>query len=85
VKKALQAFSQENLTAASSARAGCLDESSVVWIENGKYIGFGFFDSNTDILHSSQLKEYVKHFPDNQDIQRILQSFLRNGKDYRIL
>ena len=85
MKRALQAFTRENLTAAIIGQGRKLEESSVVWIENGKYIGFGFFDSNTDILHSSQLKEYVKHFPDNQDIQRILQSFLRNGKDYRIL
>ncbi|MBR9997990.1 MAG: GIY-YIG nuclease family protein [Cyclobacteriaceae bacterium] len=85
VNKALQSLSQDNLTAAIIGKGRCPEESSVVWIEHGKYTGFGFFNSQTEILHSSQLKEFIRHFPDNQDIQRILQSFLRNGKDYRIL
>lgn len=85
VNKALRSFSQENLSAAIIGEGRNMEESSVVWIEQGKYLGFGFYDRQTEILHSSQLKGHIKHFPDNQDIQRILQSFLRNGKDYRIL
>jgi DNA polymerase III subunit epsilon len=85
VKKALQSLSQENLTAAIVGQGRNHEESSVVWIEQGKYIGFGFFDRSMEVLHSSQLKEFIKFFPDNQDIQRILHSYLRNGKDYRIL
>jgi DNA polymerase-3 subunit epsilon len=85
VNRALQSFSQENLTAAIIGKGRNHEESSVVWIEHGKYLGFGFFDSSIEVLHCSQLKEFIKFFPDNQDIQRILHSSLRNGKDYRIL
>jgi DNA polymerase-3 subunit epsilon len=85
VNKALQSFSQENLTAAIIGQGRNGEESSVVWIEKGKYLGFGFYENQDTILHSSQLKNYVRFFPDNQDIQRIIQSFLRNAKDYRIL
>ncbi len=85
VNKVLQSFSQENLSAAIIGPGRNREESSVVWIEQGKYLGFGFYDNQAEILHSSQLKNYIKYFPDNQDIQRILQSFLRNGKDYRIV
>jgi len=85
MNKALQSFSQDNLTAAIIGKGRTQEESSVVWIEQGKYLGFGFFDNQSEILHSSQLKNFIKNYPDNQDIQRILQSLLRNGKDHRIV
>jgi len=61
------------------------DESSVVWIEKGKYHGFGYFDANLDLSNVFQLKSFIKSYSDDQDIQRIIQMYLRNNKDYRIL
>lgn len=85
VNRALQSFTQENLTAAVIGSGRNDAESSVVWIEKGKYLGFGFYDNQSEILHTSQLKNYVRFFPDNQDIQRILQVFMRNNQDQRIV
>lgn len=85
VNRALQSFMQENLTAAIIGTGRKEEESSVVWIEKGKYLGFGFYNNQAEILHSSQLKNFIRSFPDNQDIQRILQMFLRNNRDHRIV
>jgi len=61
------------------------EESSVVWIENGKYLGFGYADNTQDIGNVLHLKSCIKTYDDDQDIQRIIQMYLRNYKDYRIL
>ncbi len=85
VNKAIQSFTQDHLTGGIIGKGRNMNESSIVWIENGKYLGFGFYDDHSEILHSSQLKDFIKLYPDNQDIQRILHSFLHNGKEYRIV
>jgi DNA polymerase-3 subunit epsilon len=60
-------------------------ESSVVWIENGTYKGFGFFDDSEQGSDPEELKKYIKKYPDNRDIQRILNAYLRNNKQYKII
>ena len=61
------------------------EESSVVWMEGGKYHGFGYFDNSEDLGNVFLLKSYIKPYEDDQDIQRIIQMYLRNYKDYRIV
>ena len=60
-------------------------ESSVVWIENGTYKGFGFFNDSEQGSDPEELKKYIKKYPDNRDIQRILNAYLRNNKQYKII
>ena len=85
VNKMILAFQTENESMAILGAGRAHDESSVVWIENGKYMGFGYFNNSFDLTHTLELKSFIKHYEDNQDIQRILQMYLRNKKDYRIL
>jgi len=56
------------------------EESAVVQIECGKYIGYGYIDitqvnGNTDLL-----ADCIKPFDDNRDIQQILRSYILSGK-----
>lgn len=53
------------------------DEISVILVENGGYIGFGFVDKSTPICDKEQVRSFVKPYPTNPDIQRILQHKLR--------
>lgn len=85
VNKAIQSFVQDERSIAIIGQGRNHEESSVVWVENGKYLGFGFFNSDMEILHNSQLKEFIKSFPDNQDIQRILKMYRTYHRDYRII
>lgn len=85
VNKLILTFHTENESMAILGDGRDRDESSVVWVENGKYLGFGYFSNSFDLNHTFELKSFIKHYDDNQDIQRILQMYLRNKKDYRIL
>jgi DNA polymerase-3 subunit epsilon len=59
------------------------DESSVVWVENYIYRGFGFFDNNTD-PGLELWKASVKRYPDNKDIQTIINGYLRKNPRVKI-
>ncbi len=53
------------------------EESAVIWIENGAYYGFGFFDHATPVQHPKELKAFVKSHPDNKDVQKIIRAYLK--------
>ncbi|MBN2275109.1 MAG: GIY-YIG nuclease family protein [Bacteroidales bacterium] len=61
------------------------EEKSVVKIENGRYIGFGFFPVYANIQDLSGFDEYIKHYNDNRDIQRIIISYLKHKKIEKII
>jgi len=53
------------------------DETSLVWVENGIYKGFGFADDSLQQSQLSDLTDCIVPYFDNQDIQRIIGSYLR--------
>ena len=60
-------------------------EKSVIKIENGKYIGFGYFapsfiEDNPQIFH-----ECITQYPDNREVQQIIRQYLRNNKVEKIM
>lgn len=56
------------------------DEKSLVWVENGTYLGFGFFDESTQFSQLYDLKDVITTYPDNRDVQHIINAFLRKNK-----
>ncbi|HHP7242599.1 MAG TPA: exonuclease domain-containing protein [Cyclobacteriaceae bacterium] len=61
------------------------EEKSIIMVEKGVYKGFGYFDRNGQDNNLEDLRNNIKPYPDNQDIQRILNSHLltRNPKVIR--
>jgi DNA polymerase-3 subunit epsilon len=53
-------------------------EYAVVWVENGVYKGFGFFDESVE-LNVSEVRECIDQYPDDRDVQKILRSFIRKN------
>lgn len=67
-------------------RGKTTNENSLVLVENGKYIGFGYVDSSICQLKSNiELKEFIHQYPDNRDIQQILKSYLKRHKVEKII
>lgn len=55
------------------------DEISVVGIENGKYLGFGYAPSEHQ--HRPELlMDCLKHYPDNRDAHAIIKLYLRQNE-----
>jgi DNA polymerase-3 subunit epsilon len=60
-------------------------ERSVVKIEHGKYIGYGYFAPS--FIHDNPyvFHECITQYPDNREVQQIIRQYLRNNKVEKIM
>ena len=61
------------------------DERSVVKLENGKYMGFGYFNREYASTSPEIIEECITTFPDNREIRNIIRHYLRNHSVEKIL
>ena len=50
------------------------DEQTVVWVEKGRYQGFGYVDTQ-ETLSLEDLQSCIQSFPNNPDIQRLIRRY----------
>ncbi|MBN1952172.1 MAG: GIY-YIG nuclease family protein [Bacteroidales bacterium] len=62
-----------------------LDETAVIQIEHGKYIGYGFLDSALADGNPANLSACISRFEDNRDVQQILRNHLSQHPELKIL
>jgi DNA polymerase-3 subunit epsilon len=85
VARALDSLGGEQASALILGRGRHAGERSVVALENGHYLGYGYYDPERDGEDPARLRERVLHQPDNPDVQRILQTWLRGRHEERVL
>jgi len=61
------------------------DESSVVVVENGKYLGWGYLHNEFITNDPDVLKESITIYPDNREVQQIIRSYLRKNRVKQII
>lgn len=61
------------------------EERSCIKIENGKYIGFGFFSQKYSYNSLYELDHFIDYYEDNKDVRTIIKSFLQQGKARKII
>lgn len=59
------------------------EEGSAVLIENGKYMGFGWFDKTSSSVNAHSIRDCIKAYPDNRDIQHILRLYTKTHRGIR--
>jgi len=58
-------------------------ERSVVCVENGQYLGYGFFDESDEEGYTfGQLKDTIQPFPDHPDLHSIIRSYVRKTRKH---
>ena len=84
-QKIFNAFSydRKNFYIIDKGRHG--EEKSVIKIENGRFVGFGHFPVYAEMNDLSGLDDYIRHYNDNRDIQRIIVSYLKHKKVEKII
>jgi DNA polymerase-3 subunit epsilon len=60
-------------------------ERSVVKIEHGKYIGFGFFEASGSTDDVDRLHDCIKPQLDNKEVRQIINSFLKKNTPENIV
>ena len=61
------------------------NEKSVVKVENGKYVGFGYVDANFIGENPENFSDNIKTYPDNKDVQQIIRTFLKQHTVEKIM
>ena len=85
VMKLIAKNSYESKNMAIVDRGREIDERSVIYIENGIFKGFGFFDLNYQINTLEVLESIITPMENNRDTQHIIQSYLRRNKNLKIV
>ena len=77
-------FEEQNFLVIDKGRSN--GEKSVIYVENGKYLGHGFIDVEyNENISTELLKECIKSYPDHRDVQQILKSYVKRNKVERII
>lgn len=60
-------------------------EKSIVLIEKGSYLGFGFFEKSETVADLDSARNFIKASRDNRVVQNLINSFLMNPRDQEII
>jgi len=85
VDAAIESFSFEHENFVVIGKGREAGERSVVCIENGRYLGFGFIDESFSANNLQDFKEAVKFYNDNKDVQQIIRGYLRTKHKDKVL
>src|SRR5690606_22176627 len=56
------------------------EENSVILIENGTYLGYGYVDNSEQIHSIDDIKEWIEFKKDNRDTKQIIKSYLNKKR-----
>tara|TARA_Y100000385_G_scaffold289727_1_gene360110 strand:- start:9190 stop:10437 length:1248 start_codon:yes stop_codon:yes gene_type:complete len=62
-----------------------IEERSAIWIENGVFKGYAYFNLNFQINTAEVLKSILTPMEHNKDAKHIIQSFMRRKKKLKII
>ncbi len=84
-QKAVDSFYEQGNSLAIIGRGRVAHENSLVLLENGNYLGFGFFDKNEKIEDIDSARNFIKTGKDNRTVQNLINSFLVNPRGAEVL
>lgn len=79
VEAAISSFSFQNKNFFLLGKGRVEGEKSMVCIERGQYKGFGYFDSSIGYPSVNELRDNIKKYSHNRDIQIILSKFMKKS------
>lgn len=85
VNKAIQSFKQDGETAAIIGSGRNKGEQSLVLVEKGNYLGFGFFDQDVAIADFETAKRYISLSVETPTVQNLINSYLTNPRGSELI
>ncbi len=77
---AIQTIKDDSQTFCLMGNGRTFDEKSVVLVEEGAYQGFGYYEQDRSFDTIESVKEVITSYPDNPDVQRIINQFFDKRK-----
>jgi DNA polymerase III subunit epsilon len=84
-QKSIDSFFEVGESVAIIGQGRKTEEKSLVLVENGNYLGFGFFDRNESIGNMESAKNFIKLGKDNRVVQNLVNSYLLNPKGAEVV
>ena len=85
VETALESVNSAEESIAIIGNGRTTEESSVILLEKGHYLGFGFIQEDMPIASFNECKELINPYQDNLDVQRIIRGYLNRKGNEKIL
>ncbi len=85
VGEALNSFHEAGETLAIIGKGRAFEEKSVVLVEKGNYLGFGYFHRDTQLHGFEEAKQYIRINKDNRVVQNLINSYLLNPRGVEII
>ena len=76
-------YKEENLIIVDKGRNE--DEKSVVLVNKGTYLGYGYIDKNELIEDADQLYNFIDIKKDTKDVHQIIRNFLKNNRVEKVI
>ncbi len=76
-------YKHQNFLIISQGRV--FNEKSVVAVEGGKYLGFGYVENDFQVTNPEQLKFFINRYSDNRDVHTIIRTHLRKNVNAKIV
>ncbi|MFD2515466.1 exonuclease domain-containing protein [Pontibacter locisalis] len=85
VEQAIDSFTYEHNSFVILGKGREPGEKSVVVVEHGIYLGFGFIDETFSASSLSDFREVITRYNDNKDIQQIIRGHMRSKHKDRVI
>lgn len=85
VDKAIESFSYQHENFVIIGKGREAGERSVVVVENGRYLGFGFVDETFSANGLEDFKNAIKRYKDNKDVLQIIRQHLRTKHSDKVI
>jgi len=85
VDKAVRSFKEDGGTAAIIGRGRSAEEQSLVLVEKGSYVGFGFFDRQAAISDFESARTFIKPSFETPTVQNLINSYLTNPRGAEVV
>ena len=85
VEQAIIAFKDEGETVAIIGKGRNLGEQSVVLVEKGSYVGFGFFDRESSFSDFESARNYIKPSIETRTVQNLINSYITNPRGSEVV
>jgi len=85
VESSISAFKDEGETVAIIGKGRNTEEQSLVLVEKGTYVGFGFFDREASISDFESAKNYIKPSVETRTVQNLVNSYITNPRGAEVV
>lgn len=85
VDKAIGSFKMQGGSVAIIGRGRNIEEQSLVLVERGTYVGYGFFDRNNSIADLESAKLFVKRSAETPAVQTLINGYVANPRGGQVV